>query len=106
MKVEARARGASVEVRTVTLTKALLKQCRQFSDVPPKPYAQVVTGQNGSGHVEVLTEFAVGWFRGSVLGDDDHDYVLFAKDGDLVLGKFWRNITRWKMPPTCKQLYL
>lgn len=94
---EVYARIAMVVVRTVTVTRALLKQCRVFTGIPPKPY------YDGD---SVLAEYAVGWFRGTVLGDDDHDYVLFAKEGDLVLGKFWRSMQRWKLPKEVKQLYI
>lgn len=101
MSTEVKARTAQVTVRTVTLTKALLKQCRTFTDTPKEPFCR--TTESGT---EVLPEFAVGWFRGSVLGDEDHDFVLFARDGDLLLGRFWRSISRWRLPKECKQLYI
>ncbi len=104
--VEVAVRGVRIEVRSASLTKALLKQCRVFTADPPKPFCEIVTNEQSVGHVQVLPEFAVGWFRGTVLGDDERDYVVFAKDGDVLLGRFWKTMMRWKMPKECKQLYI
>jgi hypothetical protein len=100
MKSEVSVNGATVQVRTLTVTKALLKQARVFKYAPPRPFCNILEHST-----EVLPEFAVGWFRGCVIGDEDNDYVLFAKDGDIMLGKMMR-VMRWKLPDTVKQLYI
>ena len=101
-----KARIASVTVRTIDVTRSLLKQCRIFTKGPPKPFCEEIDDDLGRLGLKVLPEFAVGWFRGTVLGDEDNDYVLFARDGDLALGRFPRTYMRWRLPPEVKQLYI
>lgn len=103
MMTEVKARTAEVVVRTVTITRALLKQVRVFNSTPPE---QFVVVDEDKRTVVVVPDHAIGWFRGTVLGDEYYDYVLFAKDGDLYLGKFGRTTARWKMSKEVKQLYI
>jgi hypothetical protein len=107
MAIKVNVRGVDVNVRSLTLTRHLIKQCRVFKGTPAEPFCKStdITGQGGW-RVEVLPEFAVAWFRGSVLDEEYDDFVLFAKDGDLFLGKMSRSINRWKLPTTCKQVYI
>lgn len=99
-------RGATVEVRSLSVTKSLLKQVRVFKQTPPEPFCQMPPAEETLGKVRVLPEHVIGWFRGSVLGEEEDDFVLFLKDGDLVLGKMGRHSFRWLLPKECKQLYI
>lgn len=74
---EVKVRQAEVTVRTVKLSKALLKQVSQIRSVPK--------GALQEGTSLLNPEYVVGWIHGSVLGDEFGRYVLFQKDGDLYL---------------------
>jgi len=101
------ARTAKVEVRQVTLTKALLKQVREFKALPPEPFRLPYQNPEDSykESPRANPDLAVGWFRGTVLGEEYDDFILFAKDGDLYLWKFPRMHGR-PIVGSIKQLYI
>lgn len=104
MATEIQVRGATIPVRSLPVTRHLLKQCRVFKGTPPLPFCEVA--DDHMGRTKVLPEYAIGWFRGSVLGDEFSDFVMFVKDGDAVLGKMGRDLGRWSLPKEVKQLYI
>lgn len=97
-------RGAKLEIRTVNLTKALLKQLRMFRDTPPEPFIQIV-GEGEAREPKVNLELAVGWISGTVLGEESQDFILLARDGDLFLWRAYRAYSP-KLFRGLKQLYL
>jgi len=128
-------RGVKLEVRTVNLTKALLKQLRRFQGDPPRPFvipplteaeevrlneinnkigttdeekdeAKRLIDKLNHTHSRINPEYTVGWFRGSVLEAEYEDFVLFAKDGDLFLWAVARSSMKRILTKDVKQIYV
>lgn len=77
MKTELNARGAMLTVRTVALTRGLLKQLRKLRAPYPQPFMK---GEDFD------PERMLGWFDGIVLGDAFTQYtVILGDDGDVFL---------------------
>lgn len=74
---EVSVRRATVQVRQVRLTQALLRQVRRMGSVPAK--------FREPGGNRLRPEYAVGWVHGSLLDDRHTRFVLFEDDGDLFL---------------------
>jgi hypothetical protein len=101
--MEVNVRKVDVTVRTVSLTKALLKQVREFKSVPLEPFR---TKLDEHQRWTFNAEYTVGWFRGTVLGYEYEDCVLLAKDGDLYISRVVRSNLRQVLPEGCKQIYV
>lgn len=89
-------RQANVEIRTVKLTKALLKQFRKLrgTEIPDKWLDE---------NREFKPEFLIGWFRGTVLGEEFQDFTLLTNNnGDYFIYAHVSNSTR----KNCKQIYI
>ena len=128
-------RGVKLEVRSVNLTKALLKQVRRFQGDPSRPYvipplseaeearldeinskigaseeekeeAKRLLDKLNHTHSRVNPEYTVGWIRGSVLDAEYEDFVLFAKDGDLFLWAVARSTLKRVIGKDVKQIYI
>lgn len=91
---EVKVTTATIEIRTVKLTKALLKQFRRLDRVPT--YWLDDKGNPKAEHV-------VGWLHGSVLGDEFNEYSLWTNgQGDYWLYPY----TGDKVKQMTKQIYV
>ena len=128
--MEVKVAGATLELRTMKLTRALLKQFRVLRALPDKfraglseserirkaeldskaewtPEEQKERGELAEKYVssaKLNPDFCVGWVHGSVLGEEGRSAVVFLKDGDGYLYKVYDY--HWKPESWCKQLYL
>ena len=74
-------RQARIEIRTVPLTKALLKQFRKMSRLPIGWMTD-----DGSFKDETLQSSILGWVHASVVGDDNYErFVIIHHEGDWFL---------------------
>lgn len=88
-------RVAQLAVRTVPLTKALLKQFRRITS--HEDYGMF--GENG----QEKLDHVVGWLKGTVLGEQYQDFTLFASgDGDFYL---YAHVSP-RVRKNCKQVYV
>jgi hypothetical protein len=98
---DVKARTAEVVIRTVKLTRALLKQLREVKQLPEEWTERDDQGQ----FTGFRPEFAVGWFDGSVLGDEYTKFVLLKNGkGDLYL--WGRGCHTDPITKKLKQLYI
>lgn len=91
-------RSVTLEVRSARLTKPLLKQFRKLSSIPSEWCAE----PNGE-VTKLKPEHVVGWFHGSVLGEEHATYVILASGrGDYYIAeKHWL-----KFVEAPKQIYI
>ena len=74
MTAEVKVTSAKLELVTVKLSKALLKQCLRLD------YNNDLTERTQ----EAIDKLVIGWFHGSVLGDEFTKYLLIQlPSGDL-----------------------
>ena len=79
---EVKATTAKLELRTLKLTKGLLKQFRKLRSIPEKFRVK----QQDSSDWTFDPKYLVGWFHGSVLNDEYGCFLLFQDDtGDCYL---------------------
>jgi len=93
--VDVKVTQATLEVRTLKLTKALLKQFRKlsFNGIP----------ENWTENNEFKKENCVGWFSGTVLGEEHSDFLLLTNNkGDYFVYNHVSNYSRKNF----KQIYL
>lgn len=62
-----------VELRTVKLTKGLLKQMKPIDRVSDAPYRFMMDDKGN-----LKPEHVVGWVHGSVLGDDYNAWIILT----------------------------
>jgi hypothetical protein len=99
-EVQVQARGATVEVRSVKLTRALLKQLREIQTLPEAWCERDAEGKL----VKVKDEFVIGWIDGSVLAEEHTKLVLCSNGkGDLYL---WGRGLMFRPERYYKQLYI
>lgn len=95
-------RSVTLEVRSARLTKPLLKQFRKINTLPDSWLADPSTV--GAGEARKLKpDHVVGWFHGSVLGEEYATYVILTSGkGDYYIAeKHW---LRFQVEP--KQIYI
>ncbi len=95
---EVQVRSVTLEVRSARLTKPLLKQFRKINHIPPE---WIATQDETS--IKLKPEHVVGWFHGSVLGEEHATYVILASGkGDYYIAeKHWL-----KFVEAPKQIYI
>jgi hypothetical protein len=86
-------RMADLQIRTTRLTRALLKQFRRLQSIP----------RDWTDGGRLKLDHVVGWFHGSVLGDEFALYTLLTdKKGDyFVYAYLWDEVKK-----DCKQIYI
>ena len=94
-------RQAKIEIRTVPLTKVLLKQFRKMTRLPIGWMTD-----NGSFKDEILQGNVIGWIHASVLSDDNYErFIIVHNEGDWYLFGTFSGMDRSIMKGV-KQLYI
>jgi hypothetical protein len=97
-------RGATIVVRSVSLTKNLLKQMRRIHSWP-RDWELEERDENSIKKPD--PKYIVGYLSGVAIGEYEHDYYLLLQDheGDYCLMKVG-DIRWWTKKTGCKQLYI
>lgn len=94
-KTEVEVRTAEVTVRSLRITRSLIKQFRVLRSIPLEWMDQG----------KIIAKYVVGWLDGSVREGDCSRYLLLQKDGDCYLHGYYMIGSNSYIPP-CKQIYV
>ena len=89
-------KSADIKLRSMPLTRSLLKQAKKLEKIPGK--FRIETEEGG----KLNPQYCIGYVHGSVVGDEFSLIVLFVYEGDL----FTYNWPGFKPESWCKRIYV